>query len=162
MAAPYKKKTYEEKKEEVQELINKMERSVESYYQSPEDMREYLLFMSRFHQYSLGNVSLIQNQFSGAQAVGSFKFWKEQGYSVNKGEKGMKILVPQQVQAKFRSEDGTWKLIKDASDKEKELIEQKKLKSIPNRTVFGVGMYLMFLKQIVRQQIYLKSFLISG
>lgn len=139
MAAPYNKKSYEEKKEEIQALIDQMEQSIEKYYESPEQMKEYLRYMSQFYQYSYGNVSLIQKQFDGARAVGSFQFWKEKGYSVKKGEKGIKIFVPQSVQAKFQDEDGTWKPVKEATDHEKQLIEQNKLKSMPNRTVFGIG-----------------------
>lgn len=42
--------------------------------------------MSKFHNYSIGNCAKIEEQFSGARAVGSFKFWKDNGFTVNKGE----------------------------------------------------------------------------
>lgn len=135
----YKKKTNEEKKAEIQSLIDQMDQSVEKYFESQEDLLEYLTYMSKFYNYSPSNAALIQSQFRGAQAVGSYKFWKEQGYSVKKGEKGIKILVPQKVKGKFQDENGQWKYLEEATEKEKELIEQKKLKSYPGRTVFGIG-----------------------
>lgn len=135
----YKKKTNKEKKAEIQSLIDQMDKSVEKYFESQEDLLEYLTFMSKFYNYSPSNAALIQSQFRGAQAVGSYKFWKEQGYSVKKGEKGIKILVPQKVKGKFQDENGQWKYLEEATEKEKELIEQKKLKSYPGRTVFGIG-----------------------
>ena len=61
--------------------------------------------MSKFHQYSIGNCSLIEDQFKGAIAVGSYKFWNEKGFSVNKGEKGIGILVPAPVK-RFIDEKG--------------------------------------------------------
>lgn len=137
--AAYKKKTKEEIQQEVDQLSKTMDDSIEKFYRSPEELQEYLSFMSKFHKYSVGNVSLLQNQFEGAQAVGSFKFWKEQGYAVNKGEKGLKIFVPTVVKAKFQSTDGTWKLLKEATAQEKRLIEENKLKNVPDRMGFKIG-----------------------
>lgn len=55
---------------------------------------EYLVVMSRFHHYSFGNVMLILAQRSDATQVAGYRKWQELGRQVNKGEKGIKILVP--------------------------------------------------------------------
>ncbi|EPZ61880.1 ltrC-like domain protein [[Clostridium] sordellii ATCC 9714] len=81
-------------KEKVDLLVETANDTISSYFQSPEDMKKYLDFMSKFYKYSPRNIALIENQFMVAKAVGSFKFWKDNGFTVNKGEKGIKILVP--------------------------------------------------------------------
>src|SRR5690625_6648097 len=61
-----------------------MNEYIASYFETPEQMAEHLEFMMQFYHYSLRNTALIQNQFSGAQAVGSYKFWKEKGFQDRK------------------------------------------------------------------------------
>lgn len=48
--------------------------AVDSYFETPEQMKEYLNFMSQFYDYSPRNVAIKQNQFPGTTAVGSYKF----------------------------------------------------------------------------------------
>ncbi|MEK4620501.1 LPD25 domain-containing protein [Bacillus sp. FSL K6-0273] len=135
----YQTKSPEEKKEAVQALTKKMEKSVEGYFRTPEDLKEYLTFMAKFYHYSPSNISLIQSQFQGASAVGSFSFWKEKGFPVKKGEKGIKILVPNRTVAKFKDKDGTWKSVTKASEQEKKQIESKSVEVKPGRLYFAVG-----------------------
>ncbi|RFB09386.1 ImmA/IrrE family metallo-endopeptidase [Bacillus sp. OE] len=135
----YQTKSPEEKKEAVQALTKKMEKSVEGYFRTPGDLKEYLSFMAKFYQYSPSNISLIQSQFEGASAVGSFSFWKEKGFAVKKGEKGIQILVPNRTVAKFKDKEGTWKTITKASEEEKKQIESKSVEVIPGRLYFAVG-----------------------
>ncbi len=143
MSKSYKKKyptkSPEEKKEAVQALTKKMEKSVEGYFRTPGDLKEYLTFMAKFYHYSPSNISLIQSQFEGARAVGSFSFWKEKGFPVKKGEKGIKILVPNRTVAKFKDKEGTWKTVTKASEEEKKQIESKSVEVIPGRLYFAVG-----------------------
>ena len=73
----YVTKTREEKETEVKALIENTEKNIEKYFESPESIKEYLSFMSRFYNYSLNNSILIDNQFSGAVGVGSYAFWKK-------------------------------------------------------------------------------------
>jgi len=54
----------------------------------------YLNAMSRFHNYSFGNILEIARQKSDATKVAGFWKWKELGRSVKKGEKGIRILAP--------------------------------------------------------------------
>ncbi|MCU5108983.1 ArdC-like ssDNA-binding domain-containing protein [Bacillus cereus] len=135
----YQTKSPEEKKEAVQALTKKMEKSVESYFRTPEDLKEYLTFMAKFYHYSPSNISLIQSQFQGASAVGSFSFWKEKGFPVKKGEKGIKILVPNRTVAKFKDKEGTWKTVTKANEEEKKQIESKSVEVMPGRLYFAVG-----------------------
>ncbi|KXY43361.1 LPD25 domain-containing protein [Bacillus sp. FSL M7-1020] len=135
----YQTKSPEEKKEAVQALTKKMEKSVEGYFRTPEDLKEYLTFMAKFYHYSPSNISLIQSQFQGASAVGSFSFWKEKGFPVKKGEKGIKILVPNRTVAKFKEKEGTWKTVTKANEQEKKQIESKSVEVKPGRLYFAVG-----------------------
>ncbi|MED3482213.1 ArdC-like ssDNA-binding domain-containing protein [Bacillus toyonensis] len=135
----YQTKSPEEKKEAVQALTKKMEKSVEGYFRTPGDLKEYLTFMAKFYHYSPSNISLIQSQFQGANAVGSFSFWKEKGFPVKKGEKGIKILVPNRTVAKFKDKEGTWKTVTKASEEEKKQIESKSVEVMPGRLYFAVG-----------------------
>lgn len=135
----YQTKSPEEKKEAVQALTKKMEKSIEGYFRTPGDLKEYLTFMAKFYHYSPSNISLIQSQFEGASAVGSFSFWKEKGFPVKKGEKGIKILVPNRTVAKFKDKEGTWKTVTKASEEEKKQIESKSVEVIPGRLYFAVG-----------------------
>ncbi|PDZ83410.1 hypothetical protein CON93_21520 [Bacillus toyonensis] len=135
----YQTKSPEEKKEAVQALTKKMEKSVEGYFRTPGDLKEYLMFMAKFYHYSPSNISLIQSQFEGASAVGSFSFWKEKGFAVKKGEKGIQILVPNRTVAKFKDKEGSWKTVTKASEEEKKQIESKSVEVMPGRLYFAVG-----------------------
>ncbi|MBG9829666.1 ImmA/IrrE family metallo-endopeptidase [Bacillus wiedmannii] len=131
--------SFEEKKQKVAALTKKMEKSIEGYFRSPRDLKEYLSFMAKFYRYSPSNIALIQSQFEGSKAVGSFSFWKEKGFSVNKGEKGIQILVPNRTTAKFKDKTGTWKPVAKASEEEKKQIESKNVEIKPGRLYFSVG-----------------------
>jgi hypothetical protein len=54
----------------------------------------YLTAMSRFHNYSFGNVLEIARQMPAATHVAGFWTWKNLGRSVNAGAKGIRILAP--------------------------------------------------------------------
>ncbi|PHD38875.1 hypothetical protein COF75_27450, partial [Bacillus toyonensis] len=56
-----------------------------------------------------------------------------------KGEKGIKILVPNRTVAKFKDKDGTWKSVTKASEQEKKQIESKSVEVKPGRLYFAVG-----------------------
>lgn len=135
----YQTKSPEEKKEAVQALTKKMEKSIEGYFRTPGDLKDYLSFMAKFYHYSPSNISLIQSQFEGARTVGSFSFWKEKGFAVKKGEKGIQILVPNRTIAKFKDKEGTWKTVTKANEEEKKQIESKSVEVKPGRLYFAVG-----------------------
>jgi len=134
-----KKKSFEQKREEVKQLTETMDQSIESYFEIPEQMAEHLAFMMQFHEYSLRNTALIQSQFKGAQAVGSYRFWQDKGFQVQKGEKAIQILVPNKIQPKFKDANGKWKTIKKATEQEKELINSGELGKKASELYFGRG-----------------------
>ncbi len=72
----------------VQSLIEQLEAG------HSDALTAYLNAMSRFHNYSLGNILEIARQKPDATRVAGFWKWKELGRSVTKGEKGIRILAP--------------------------------------------------------------------
>ncbi|HEP3141141.1 TPA: toprim domain-containing protein [Streptococcus pyogenes] len=52
---------------------------IREYTQSPEDLLEYMDFMSKFPQLSPRNVALIHEQWRGANAVATYEQWKAMG-----------------------------------------------------------------------------------
>jgi antirestriction protein ArdC len=54
----------------------------------------YLNAMSRFHNYSFGNILEIARQRSDATRVAGLWSWNQLGRKVKKGEKGIRILAP--------------------------------------------------------------------
>ena len=72
----------------VQSLIEQLEAG------HSDALTAYLNAMSRFHNYSLGNILEIARQKPDATRVAGFWKWKELGRSVKKGEKGIRILAP--------------------------------------------------------------------
>ncbi|MGM9988794.1 MAG: ImmA/IrrE family metallo-endopeptidase [Bacillaceae bacterium] len=132
----FKRKTQEEKEKEIKELTTKMENKISNYFESEENIKEHLAFMSKFYNYSPRNMALIDSQFRGAEAVGSFNHWKEKGASVNKGEKGIKILVPTPVEYFKRADN--WVQVKYANAKEKEQLKKGQLEK-QKKLFFKVG-----------------------
>src|SRR5579871_1502227 len=59
-----------------------------------EALTNYLTAMSRFHNYSFGNVLEIARQMPTATRVAGFWTWKNMGRSVKAGQKGIRILAP--------------------------------------------------------------------
>ena len=139
MAKPYKRKSNEEKEKEVNDLIEKANVGIENSFTTPENLKELLNYMSKFYNYSLRNASLIQEQFEGAFAVGSYAFWKEKGFTVNKGEKGIKILVPNKLSDYFINEKGEEVKLKNANPEEKKLIEQGEIEVRQGKLIFNQG-----------------------
>ena len=72
----------------VQSLIEQLETG------HSDALTAYLNAMSRFHNYSFGNILEIARQKPDATKVAGFWKWKELGRSVKKGEKGIRILAP--------------------------------------------------------------------
>lgn len=75
--ANYQKRTKEEIEYEVKMMTNQTLTFVEEHMNTLEDKLEFFQFMDRFHEYSFRNQVLIQTQFEGAKAVGSFAFFKK-------------------------------------------------------------------------------------
>lgn len=111
-----------------EELMAQIRSVAETWKEKPETIAEYVAFSARFYQYSARNTMAIYRQNPNATFVGSFQFWKELGYSVNKGETGLRILVPTPVTLFKR--DGEEVQLKHATREEREGIKNG---SIPTR-----------------------------
>src|SRR5665648_1885 len=135
----YIKKTREQKETEVKTLLEDTEKKVNEYFESPESIKEYLSFMAKFYNYSVNNSILIDHQFRGAVGVGSYAFWKEKNFLVNKGEKGIKILVPRVSKDKFKNEKGEIKSIDKATAQGKIKIKDGDLQVQKSKTYFAQG-----------------------
>lgn len=93
----YTRKSPEEIKQEVNEAMAKALPNIRLQSASPADRQAYLDFMSTGYRYSARNMAIVKSQYPGASFVGSYNFWKEKGFSVTKGEKAIKILVPHKL-----------------------------------------------------------------
>ncbi|MFQ9977057.1 ImmA/IrrE family metallo-endopeptidase [Clostridium cadaveris] len=135
----YNKKSKEDKEKEVNELFKKANEGIENCFSSIEQLKELADYMSKFYNYSLRNTFLIQEQFEGAFAVGSYSFWKDKGFSVNKGEKGIKILVPNKLSDYFINSKGEETKLSKATTEEKKLIEEGKIELKKGNIIFNQG-----------------------
>jgi len=81
------------KERKVDAVLKQLKEGVENV-QNSDNFRQFLLAMSRFHDYSIGNLILIAIQKPNATHVAGFNTWKELGRWVKKGEKGIAILAP--------------------------------------------------------------------
>ncbi|EMJ4245468.1 ImmA/IrrE family metallo-endopeptidase [Clostridioides difficile] len=124
----YNEKDIEALKAKIEGHLKLVDKKVELHLNTKEEMENYLKFMAKFYDYSNGNRILIEKQFTGAEAVGSFKFWKEKGFAVKRGEKGVKILVP--CFSKYLMyENGDTKNLKYASEEELEKVKRGEIKT---------------------------------
>lgn len=83
----------EAKERRINEVLKKLKDEVDGIQQS-EHFRRFLVTMSKFHDYSIGNLILIASQRPDATRVAGFNTWKDLGRWVKKGEKGIAILAP--------------------------------------------------------------------
>ena len=136
--------TYTETKKQIErEITHSVWQKIVEFQENPEDILELVEFIQSFYQYSTRNRALIYVQNPDAIALGSYRFFKKQGYPVRKGEHGIKILAPNMVKT-FTNAKGEEKLVKDATPTEKKQIKAGKLKTnqhvsgFRNITVFDV------------------------
>lgn len=76
---------------------------------SSETFKQWLLFHSKFHNYSFGNTILIFSQKNNATQVAGLKTWNTLGRRVKKGEKAIWILapIPHKRIVQVKQDDGT-------------------------------------------------------
>ena len=74
-------------------VMKQLKDGVETIQDSAQ-FRLFLTTMSKFHDYSVGNLILIAIQKPGATRVAGFVTWKDLGRWVKAGEKGIAILAP--------------------------------------------------------------------
>lgn len=119
-----KEKYAQQQKQQMDEMHARITEIGESFNLSPETIADYYSFAGRFYQYSPRNNMLIYDQNKHATFCGSFKYYQDQGYSVKKGEHGLKILVPVTTTL-FRVSENEWKKISEATKAEKEKLKNK-------------------------------------
>lgn len=77
----------------IDEVLKRLKEGVDGIQQS-DNFRTFLLTMSKFHDYSIGNLILIMIQKPDATRVAGYSTWKDLYRWVKKGEKGIAILAP--------------------------------------------------------------------
>lgn len=116
------------KKEQMEEIEEKLKKGVESVFTSDNYIR-YLNMLSNFPRYSYNNQLLIAMQTNyKATMCQSFNAWKKLGRKIKKGEKGIQILAPvthrRTVKQKITEDDGS------------ETVEEKEVKWMSFRVVY--------------------------
>lgn len=100
----YKKRTPEEKREEIEKISQRLEKGINEYLTS-DRYKEILDTFSKFHQYSYGNSILIMLQKPTATQVASYTSWRRDfNRTVRRGEKGIAILAPLPVKVKSENQ----------------------------------------------------------
>ncbi len=90
----YSKEDREKAREDVKSLLSKLEDGLKAVFDS-DNYKNYLNTMSKFHNYSINNTLLINQQKPDATLVAGFNSWAHNfERHVKKGEKGIKIIAP--------------------------------------------------------------------
>lgn len=125
-----------QKKEEFEKLKRQVIATAEAYKREPKMIAELVDFRSKFYKYSLRNNLLLRMQNKFATYVASFKKWNSLGYHVNKGEKGLKVIVPYDVL--YYKKGDNWKNVRTASREELSKIYRNEIET-RKETYFTVG-----------------------
>lgn len=128
------------KKDELEQLSREGLQKIRNYLKNPEDIKELSDFMAQFNNYSIKNQALIQQQYKGALAVGSFNFFKENGLRINKGEKALKIYAPREYQV-VRLENGKGLTPKYWTDEIKQGVKEGKYQVEKHQTFVPVPVF---------------------
>lgn len=87
-----------------QEAFEMIEQGVKDVYTS-DNFKNYLSFLSKFHNYSFNNTILILSQFPSASLIAGLHSWNRNfKRQVNKGSKAIKILAPYNTTIKTKEE----------------------------------------------------------
>ena len=117
------KKAAEERKEELKDITEKLEKGVQDVFAS-DQYQKLLDTMARFPRYSLNNNILIMLQKPDATLVQSYTGWKKMGRFVKKGEKGIRILAPAPYKLE-KEQDKVDESGKVVLDKDGEAVKEK-------------------------------------
>ena len=135
----YNAEEWKTKQEEAKEKLKaQVADIVTNFENAPEDILEFLHFSSRFYQYSTNNKMLIYKQNPGARFCASYNKLKEMGYQVQRGQKGMEILVPAAVTYWYDDKISQWKRLSEAKKEEKAKIKAGEIET-KKITVFKIG-----------------------
>lgn len=126
-----------------------------SFQDAPEDVAEFLSFGSKFYRYSVRNNMLVYGQNPYATYVQSYKAWKDMGYSIKKGEKGIKVYVP--VQATILKVGDKLVPLEQATKEQKIQYKAGELESI-TQTRFKLGTVFDIAQTTYPKELYPKMF----
>lgn len=118
------KKTLEQKKKELQDTLEMLEKGVKEVYQS-DKYREYLDTVAKFHNYSAKNILWIQMQKPDATQIAGMKAWNKLGRKVIKGQKSLKVLAPYKHKKELEMDKLNPKTGKPVLDKEGKAVREK-------------------------------------
>lgn len=128
--------------EKLKEITDCLEQGIKDLF-AGDQYREYLKVMSKFHNYSLNNTLLIAMQKPDATHIAGYHAWKTNfGRSVNKGEKGIRILAPApyKIKQKVEKKDPqTGKAVTDRDGKPVLEIKEIKVPAYKVVTVFDIS-----------------------
>ena len=124
----------------VKKALEQSREILTSYEKDPQKIADFLHFRSKhnFHNYSVRNTLLMQKQNPGATFTASYQKWKELGCHVQKGQKGMKVLVPAQLTLFKPEGSDKYKKLSQATPQEKQDIASGKIQTVKKNT-FVVG-----------------------
>lgn len=118
------------------EMKQKVIELAKSFNDNTQNMIEYLQFSTRFYNYSSRNTMLIYQQNPGAIFCNSYKSYQDMGYSVKRGEHGMKILVP--TLKTYLNIDGNLVALNKATKEQKADYKQHRIEA-EQRLHFKIG-----------------------
>ena len=128
----------EHSQNQLQGIMEKLEQGVKDVFSS-ENYKQYLRTMSKFHQYSLNNILLINMQKPGATMIAGYNAWKKlHGRNVMRGEKGIKILAPSPYKVKKQVEKIDPQTRKPVLNKDGQPVMEEKEVTIPAYKVVSV------------------------
>lgn len=124
LSAEEKKEYAAQQEQALKNLQDKVNDLGHNFELNPETLTDYYAFAGKFHQYSARNNELIYSQNPNATFCGSFKFYKDRGYTVTSGKNSsLKIFVPVKVTL-FQTGDNEWKKISEATAEEKAALKR--------------------------------------
>ena len=91
---PFKRKTAEEKKEELDNLVQTLENGMKNFKHDSETFKAILQMQAIMPKYSFRNIMVARAQIPHASYIASFNRWKELSRNVIKGEKAIYIFAP--------------------------------------------------------------------
>lgn len=125
-------------KERLREITESIEQGIKELFESEKYM-QYLRVMSRFHRYSVNNITLIHLQNPHATHVAGFNKWRDQfGRHVKRGEKGIKIIAPTPYKKKIEEIKRDPDTKAPVLDKNGNAVMEEKEISIPRFKVVSV------------------------
>ena len=125
-------------KERLREITENIEQGIKELFESEKYM-QYLRVMSRFHRYSVNNITLIHLQKPHATHVAGFNKWRDQfGRHVKRGEKGIKIIAPTPYKKKIEEIKRDPDTKAPVLDKNGNAVMEEKEISIPRFKVVSV------------------------